>query len=37
VQDFVKQLPPEANVGVTTLDRWLAYAPVRNKVRNQFA
>merc|ERR1719422_2931421 len=30
MQDFPKELPPEANVGFTMFDAWSAYSPVKN-------
>ncbi|KAK4273974.1 hypothetical protein QN277_017271 [Acacia crassicarpa] len=30
MQDYPKTLPPSARVGFTTMDSWLAYAPVKN-------
>ncbi|XP_064965694.1 UDP-sugar pyrophosphorylase-like isoform X1 [Musa acuminata AAA Group] len=31
MQDYPKSLPPSAKVGFTVMDKWLAYAPVKNK------
>ncbi|XP_040942853.1 UDP-sugar pyrophosphorylase [Gossypium hirsutum] len=30
MQDYPKTLPPTARVGFTVMDKWLAYAPVKN-------
>merc|ERR1712130_991453 len=30
MQDFPKELPPDAKVGFTTFDTWCAYSPVKN-------
>ncbi|XP_043722977.1 UDP-sugar pyrophosphorylase-like isoform X2 [Telopea speciosissima] len=30
MQDYPKTLPPSARVGFTVMDKWLAYAPVKN-------